>query len=68
MVLAGISGLSVLLRPLLGRGDGFALVFLPRLRNIVCERIVGVWSAKESLNGQENGADLEGRRPVACTC
>jgi hypothetical protein len=59
------SGLCILLCPLLGRLDGLCLVLLPRLRDIVGERVVRVRGTKQSLDGEENGTDLEGRRPVA---
>jgi hypothetical protein len=63
--LGPVSGLRILLRPFLGRGDGLGLVFLPCLGDIVRKRIVWVRRAEEGLDGEEDGTDLEGRRPVA---
>jgi hypothetical protein len=63
-----VSSLCVLLGPLLGCGNSLSLVLLPCLRNIVGEGVVGVRGAKESLNGEQNGANLQGRRPVAYFC
>lgn len=60
-----VSSLGVLLRPLLSCGDGLCLILLPRLGNVVGERIVWVGCAEQSLDGEEDGADLQGRRPVA---
>lgn len=40
------------------------LIVLPALGNVVCEGIVGVGSAEEGLNGEQDRADLKGRRPV----
>lgn len=56
-----VSGLGILLGPLLGCGNSLSLVLLPCLRDIVGERVVGVRGAKKSLNREENGTDLEGR-------
>jgi hypothetical protein len=64
--IGAVSGLPrILLCPFLSRGDGLGLVFFPCLGDIVGERVVWVWRAEESLDGEEDGADLEGRRPVA---
>jgi hypothetical protein len=63
--LGPVSGLSILLRPFLSRGNGLGLVFLPCLGNIIRKRVVWVRRAEESLDGEENGADLKGGRPVA---
>ncbi len=60
-----LSSLRVLLCPFSGRGDGLRLVLLPRLSYVVCERIVWVRGAKERLNGEEDGSDLQCRRPIA---
>ena len=64
-VMAVVSSLGILLSPLLGSRDGLCLIFFPSLRDIVGEWVIGVWDAEESLNREENGADLERRRPVA---
>jgi hypothetical protein len=60
-----VSGLCILLCPFLGCGNGLCLVFFPRLGHVVGERVVWIRCAEESLNGEENRTDLEGRRPVA---
>jgi hypothetical protein len=57
-MICAVSGLCVLLGPLLGCGNSLSLVFLPCLRDIVGEGVVGVRGAKKSLNGEQNGADL----------
>ena len=56
----------MLLRPLTSCLDSGILVLLPLLRDVVGERVVGVRSTKQSLDGEENGADLERGGPVAC--
>lgn len=66
-ILPGL-GLGILLRPLLGGIDSLCLVFLPRLGDIVGKGIVGVGSTKESLNGEEDGTNLQCGGPVACPC
>jgi hypothetical protein len=48
--------------------DGSVLVLLPALGDIVGEWIIGIRCAEECLDGEEDGADLEGGRPVACVC
>src|SRR3954471_7975570 len=58
--------LGVLLCPLLCRLYRRVLVLLPPLRYIIGKRVIRVGSAQERLDGKEDGADLEGRRPVAC--
>jgi len=55
----GRSRLRVLLCPLLSCLDGFSLVLLPSLGDVVRERVVRVGCAQESLNREQNGADLE---------
>ena len=35
------------------------------MRDVVGERVVGVGGAEQGLDGEKNGADLQGRRPVA---
>jgi len=45
--------------------DSSVLVLLPALGDIVGKWIVGVRCAEECLDGEEDGADLEGGRPVA---
>lgn len=54
-------------RPLPRCCDGSVLVLLPPLRYIVGERVVWVRRAEECLDGEEDGADLEGGGPVAYT-
>jgi len=56
---------GILLRPLLGRGDGGILVLLPALGHVVGERVVRVGGAEEGLDGEEDCADLEGGGPVS---
>lgn len=36
------------------------------LRHVRRERIIRVWRAEEGLDGEENGPDLERRRPFVC--
>lgn len=48
--------------------DCSVLVFLPALGDVVGERIIGVWCAQECLDGEKDGTDLEGGRPVTCSC
>lgn len=52
-------------RPLPRGRDGGGLILLPALSNIRGERVVGVWRTEEGLDGEEDGADLEGWGPVA---
>lgn len=51
--------------PLPRRRDSGGLILLPALGDIGCERVVGVGGTEEGLDGEEDGADLEGWRPVA---
>lgn len=55
---------GVLLRPLAGSLDGSFFVFLPGFGNFGSERVVWVGGAEEGLDGEEDGADLEGGGPV----
>lgn len=57
---------SVLLSPLTCRLDGSLLIFLPCFCNLGSEWVVRVGSAEKGLNREENGTNLEGRRPVVC--
>lgn len=50
--------------PLLRCLDCCGLIILPALGNVICEGIIWVGGAKESLDGEQDCADLEGRRPV----
>lgn len=50
--------------PLLGRLDGRGLVILPALGNVVGERVIGIGSAEEGLDREEDSADLESGGPV----
>lgn len=52
-------------RPLPCRRDGGGLILLPALGDVGGERVVGVGSTEECLDGEKDGADLEGWRPVA---
>jgi len=63
-ILLGL-GLCIFLSPLLGRLDSLCLILLPCLGDIVGEGVVGIGSTKESLNGEENGTNLQCRGPVA---
>lgn len=58
--------LGVLLGPLARRLDGGLFVLLPGLGDFGGEWVVGVGGAKEGLDGEEDGADLEGGGPVVC--
>jgi hypothetical protein len=53
-------------RPLPRRLDGGGLILLPALGDVGGERVVGVGGAEEGLDGEEDGADLQGGGPVAC--
>lgn len=59
------SRLGVLLGPFSGSLDGSVLILFPSLSDIVRKRVVGVGCSKQSLNGEQDGTDLQGRRPVA---
>jgi len=50
--------------PLLSCCYSLALVFLPALRHVSRQRVVGVGSTEECLDGQEDSSDLQGRGPV----
>ena len=54
---------GVLFGPILGVPDCLGLVDLPQLSNVVCQRVVGVRRGEESLDRQENGANLQSRTP-----
>lgn len=55
------SSLCVLLCPFLGRSNSLGLVLLPRLSNVVGERVVWVRGAKKGLDGEKDGPDLKRR-------
>lgn len=57
-------GGGVLLRPLATDALCVLLVLLVVLRDVGRERVVGVGCAEERLDGQEDGADLQGWRPL----
>jgi hypothetical protein len=59
------SSLSILLGPLSGSLNGGILVLFPSLGDVVGERVVGVRCTEQSLNGEQDSANLQGRRPVA---
>lgn len=63
LLLRGFGG-GVLLRPLAGGLDGSFLVLLPGFGDFGGERVVGIGCAEEGLDGEEDGADLEGGGPV----
>lgn len=50
--------------PLAGGRDGGLLVFFPGLGDLGSQRVVWVGRAEERLDGEKNGADLEGGGPV----
>jgi hypothetical protein len=50
--------------PLLRRLDRRRLIVLPSLSDIIGERVIGVRGSKQSLDREEDGADLESGRPV----
>ena len=60
--------LGVLLGPLASSLYGGVLVFFPPLSNVVRQRVVGVWRSEQCLDGEEDGADLQSRGPVALRC
>lgn len=57
--------LRISLRPFARRRNGSVLVFLPALSDVVCERVIWVWSTEKGLDREEDGANLESRGPVA---
>lgn len=56
---AATLGLCVLCSPFSCRLNRRILVFLPPLCHIVCQRVVRIRRTEESLNREEDGADLE---------
>lgn len=60
------SRLGPLPSPLARRFDGGLFVLLPGFGHLGGERVVGVGGAEEGLDGEEDGADLEGGGPVVC--
>jgi len=52
-------------RPLSSCFNRRLFILLPFLRHFGSQRVIGIWCAEESLDGEEDGADLEGRGPVA---
>ena len=54
----------VLLRPLAANPLGVLLVLLVVLGDVGCEGIVRVGRAEERLHGEQDGADLQRRRPL----
>lgn len=60
----GTSRLGVLDCPLLGRRNSSLLVLFPALGDVGSQRVVGVGSAEEGLDGEEDGSDLQSGRPV----
>jgi hypothetical protein len=60
--------LSILRSPVTSSLDGGILVLLPSCCDVVGKRVVWVWCAEEGLNGEEDGANLQGRGPVAYAC
>lgn len=63
VVAAGLGG-RVLLGPLAAHALRVLLVLLVVLRDVCCERIVGVGRGKEGLDREQDGADLEGGGPL----
>lgn len=59
------SRLSILLGPLPCSLNSSILVLFPSLGDIVGERVVGVGCTEQSLNGEQDGTNLQSRRPVA---
>jgi len=57
--------LSKLRSPVTSSLDGGILVLLPSCCDVVGERVVWIWCAEESLDGEEDGANLQGWGPVA---
>lgn len=54
----GVSSRGVLLGPLFGCGQRGVLVGLPLLGDVVGERVVGVGRGEQSLDGEQDSADL----------
>lgn len=59
------SRLGILLSPLSGSLDSGVLVLFPSLGDVVGERVIGVGCTEQGLDGKQDSADLQGRRPVA---
>jgi hypothetical protein len=51
------------LLPLITSIDRFVLVFLPVLRNVVCQRVVWVGRGKQRLDAQQHSSDLQSWTP-----
>lgn len=56
---------GVLLGPIPGCLNGSVLILFPSLSDVVCQWVVWVRGTKQGLDGEQNGSDLEGGRPVA---
>lgn len=63
-VQVNVYSLCILLCPLAGRLDGSLFVFLPVLRDVVCERIVRIGSSEQRLNRKQHRSDLQGWTPL----
>lgn len=55
---------SILEGPLLGLGDGTILILFPVISNFLIKWIIQVWKRHQSLDGEENGSNLESWRPL----
>lgn len=58
--------MCVLLGPLSADALCVLLVLLVMLRDVCCKRVVWVRSTEKGLDGEKDGADLEGRGPLVC--
>lgn len=55
---------SVCASPLLRCLDSSGLILFPTLSNVVGEWVIGVRGTEKGLDGEEDGADLQGGGPV----
>ena len=55
---------GVLFGPILGVPNCLGLVDLPQLRDVVCQRVIGIRRGEECLDRQKYGPDLQSRTPL----
>ena len=56
--------ICILESPLFGPCNSTFLVFLPEISNFLIKWIIEIWERHQSLDGEENGSDLECWRPL----
>lgn len=55
---------GIFLRPLASGFDGGLFVFFPGFGDFGSEGVVGIGGTEEGLDGEEDGTDLKGGRPI----